>query len=79
MTMIAHALSVKRTESIVITGMHDFVVHSVGGKMAEKNHRGVRIVTLGIFRGDSVNDICMTIFGCVCVIAIAYMVTHTAE
>ena len=53
MTMIAHVLSAKRTESIVITGMHDFVAHSVGGKMVEKNHHGVRIVTLGIFRGDS--------------------------
>ena len=58
MTMIAHALSVKRTESIVITGMHDFVAHSVGGKMVEKNHHGVRIVTLGIFKGDSMTELC---------------------
>lgn len=56
MTMIAHVLSVKRTESIVITGMHNFVVHFVGGKMVVKNHHGVMIVTLWIFRGDSMTN-----------------------
>lgn len=50
MTMISHALSVKRTESIVIIGMHNIVAHYVGGKMEEKNHHGVMIVTLGIFK-----------------------------
>lgn len=31
-------------------------------------------------RGDNVDiDFHMMIFGCVCVIAIAYMVTHTTE
>ena len=47
MTMIAH---VTLANGIAITGMHDFVAHSVGGKMAEKNHHGVMIVTLGIFK-----------------------------
>ena len=63
MTMIAHVLSVKRTESIVITGMHNFVVHFVGGKMVVKNHHGVMIVTLWIFRGDSMKSLVILFIG----------------
>ena len=33
-----------------------------------------------IYRGDSMDmDLYMMIFGCVCVIAIAYIATHTTE
>lgn len=47
MTMIAH---VTLANGIAITGMHNIVAHSVGGKMVVKNHHGVMIVTLGIFK-----------------------------
>ena len=48
MKMIAHAILVN---GIAIIGMHNIVALSVGGKMAEKNHHGVTIVTQWIFSG----------------------------